>query len=189
MRRRSILTEGNGIQRRGCVSFLRCKNKWCDSSFQKYGYNIVFERKLGGPNCNYIYSDLTECTELTEVNGRGCISILRSKDKGCELSFSNYKYSIVFERYLRGAICNYLLYYTKFLTYESRACTFILSTSVSHTKFLISSYISTPSSSCRWQGCSVSESVVRLCYNSVVRLYCPSRRKSSLFGKSNLNPR
>ena len=110
LRRRSILTEGNGIQRRGCVSFLRCKNRWCDSSFQKYGYNIVFERKLGGPNCNYIYSDLTECTELTEVNGRGCISVLRSKDKGGELSFLKYRYSIVFERYLGGAICNYLLH-------------------------------------------------------------------------------
>ena len=65
LRRRSILTEGNGIQRRGCVSFMRCKNRWCNSSFQKYGYNIVFERKLGGPNCNYIYSDLTECIKLT----------------------------------------------------------------------------------------------------------------------------
>ena len=104
----SILTEGNGIQRRGCVSFLKCKDRWCDLGFQKYGYNIVFERKLGGPNCNYIYSDLTECTELTEVNDRGCISVLRSKDKGCELSFLKYRYSIVFERYLGGAICNYL---------------------------------------------------------------------------------
>ena len=87
-----------------------CKNRWCDSSFQKYGYNIVFERKLGGPNCNYIYTDLTECTELTEVNGRGCISVLRSKDKGCELSFLKYRYSIVFERYLGGAICNYVFH-------------------------------------------------------------------------------
>ena len=43
---------------------------------------IVFERKLGGLNCNYLYSDLTECTELTEVNDSGCISDLNNKDKG-----------------------------------------------------------------------------------------------------------
>ena len=76
--------------------------------FQKYEYNIVFERKLKGPNCNYMYNDLTECKELTELTAKECISGLNYKDKGCELSFSKHRYHIVFERYLRGAICNYL---------------------------------------------------------------------------------
>ena len=77
-------------------------------SFQKYGYNIVFERKLGGLNCNYMYNDLTECKKLTELTTKGCISDLNYKDKGCELSFSKYIYHIIFERYLEGTTCNYL---------------------------------------------------------------------------------
>ena len=51
------------------------------------------------------------------VNGKGYISGLNYKNKECELSFSKYKYHIVFERYLGCAICNYLFSLFDVLTF------------------------------------------------------------------------